>query len=256
MNTESPPSRNLKTRYKAFYVLSVLALAALLCVNFGVIYTLALTPPEDPAKLMRLVYLCMVAGFFLLATQALLILKNVIATLDRDAATADEVCGQLEQLTVIDTLTKAYNRGKFEEVTARELGNVRRYAHDLSGIIFDVDDFKAINETHGYCTGDRLLANLAHFIDSKLRNNDYMFRWRGGKFIILAPHTELDQAALVAEKLRELVAHKIFGGKIKMTISLGVIQATGDDTTDTLMHRLQTALAGAKNSGKNQVVVD
>ena len=254
--TDTGPARKLKARYKAFYVLSVVALAVLLCVNFGVIYNLILAPTEHPAKLMRLLYLSMVAGFFILAAQALLILKRVISALDRDAAAAEEACTQLEQLTVIDSLTKAFNRGKFEEVMGRELGNVRRYAHDLSGILFDVDDFKAINEANGYCAGDRLLANLSHYVNSKLRDNDYMFRWRGGKFVILCPHTDIDKAAIVAEKLRQMVGHKLFGGTIHMSISLGVAQADDEDTTDTFVQRLQAALAQAKNSGKDQVALN
>ncbi|BDQ37728.1 hypothetical protein SYK_20880 [Pseudodesulfovibrio nedwellii] len=256
MSTEKHTTHRPKARYKAFYILSVLALAALFCVSFGVIYTLIVSPPDKPETMMRMVYLIMVGGFFILAAQALLILKRVMSVMDCDAVTAEEMAERLEQLAILDDLTKAYNRGKFESVTTRELANVRRYQHELSGIIFDVDNFKTINEDHGYSTGDRLLANLAHYVNGKLRNNDYLFRWRGGKFIILAPHTELDKAALVAEKLRQIVSHKLFGGKIKMSISLGVAQANAEDTTDTFMQRLQAALAGAKNSGKNRVAIN
>jgi len=256
MSTEKHTTHRPKARYKAFYILSVLALAALFCVSFGIIYTLIVTPPDKPETMMRMVYLIMVGGFFILATQALLILKRVMAVMDCDATSAGEMAERLEQLAVLDDLTKAYNRGKFESVATRELANVRRYEHQLSGIIFDVDNFKSINEDHGYSTGDRLLANLAHFVNGKLRNNDYLFRWRGGKFIILAPHTDIDKAAMVAEKLRQIVSHKLFGGKIRMSISLGVAQAEAEDTTDIFMQRLQAALAGAKNSGKNNVVVN
>lgn len=256
MTRENRSSRAELTRYKTLYILSILGLAALLCVNFGVVYTLILTPPENPENMMRLVYLSMVAGFFILAAQALLMLKKVLAILGRDAEELEQLNTRLERLTIFDELTKAYNRSKFETVAVRELGNVRRYGHQLSGIIFDVDDFKQINETHGYSAGDKLLANLAYFVDTKLRNNDFLFRWRGGKFVILAPHTEEDKAAMVAEKLRQLVGHKIFGGKIRFSISLGVAQATTDDTADTFMQRLQTALAGAKNGGKNRVVIN
>jgi len=245
----------LKKRYKALYILSVLGLAGLFCVNFGIIYTLVISPPDDPETMMRLVYLTMVAGFFILAAQGLLITKRVLAILGRDAEALDTLNERLERLTIFDDLTKAYNRSKFDSVAVRELGNVRRYAHSLSGIMFDVDDFKRINEDHGYSAGDKLLANLAHYVDSKLRNTDYMFRWRGGKFLILAPHTEVDKAAMVAEKLRQVVGHKLFGGKIRFSISLGVAQADEDDTADVFVQRLQTALAGAKNGGKNRVVI-
>lgn len=253
--TSQRNATRLKRRYKVFYVLSVVALCALMCVNFGVLYTLIATPPEDPQPLLRLFYLTMVAGFLILAAQALLVLKRFVNILDRDGLALETVTGELERLVVRDGLTGAYNRVKFEEVAGRELNNVRRYGHELSGIIFDVDGFKAINENHGYRTGDKLLGNLVHYVSGRLRNNDFLFRWRGGKFVILAPHTDVDKAAMVAEKLRQIVSHKIFGGTIRMTLSLGVAQAGSEDSVDAFVQRLQAALAGAKNGGRNRVVI-
>ena len=253
--TSQRTDTKLKLRYRILYVLSIVALGVLLCVNFGIVYTLLITPPENPEPMLRLFYLTIMAGFFILAAQALLVLKRFISILDRDSAALEEVSGQLEKLITYDSLTNVFNRTKLEEVSARELNSVRRYGNALSGIIFDVDGYRSINEDHGYKAGDRLLANLAHYVEGKLRSNDYLFRWRGGKFVILAPHTDVDKAAMVAEKLRQVVSHKIFGGKIRMTISLGVVQAGEKDTTDSFMQRLQTALAGAKNSGRNRVVI-
>lgn len=255
MKHDKRPIHKLKTRYKLFYILSVVALATLLCANFGVIYTLLITPPEDTEVMMKFVYLLMVAGFFILAAQTLLVFARFISMLGREAETMETMNEQLEKLSVYDDLTKVYNRYKFEAVAARELENVRRYTTPVSGVMFDIDDFKVINEAHGYRTGDRLLTNLAHFVSSKLRNTDYVFRWRGGKFIILAPHTDIDKAAIVAEKLRQIVGHKLFGGKIRMTLSMGVVQGREDDSMETFLHRLQSALTGAKSQGKNCVVV-
>ncbi|ADU61370.1 MAG: GGDEF domain-containing protein [Pseudodesulfovibrio sp.] len=255
MAQDTPPADRLKTRYKLFYTLSVAALAALLCTNFGVIYTLIILPPEDPELMMKFVYIVMVAGFFVLAAQALLVYTRVLSLLGREAKAMSQLREQVDKLSVYDDLTKVYNRYKFESVAERELDNVRRYANPLSGIMFDIDDFKGINETHGYKTGDMLLANLAQFVSARLRKTDYVFRWRGGKFIILAPHTDIDKAAMVAEKLRQIVGHKLFGGKIRMALSLGVVQGRADDTMETFLHRVQSALTGAKNQGRNRVVV-
>lgn len=255
MDKDRRPVHKLKARYKLFYILSVVALAVLLCANFGVVYTLLITPPEEPEALMRFVYLIMVAGFLILAAQALLVFTRFVAMLNRESEAMEDMNEQLEQLSVHDDLTKVYNRYKFESVADRELGNVRRYGSLVSGIMFDVDDFKKLNESHGYKAGDMLLAKLARFVSGKLRNTDYVFRWRGGKFIILAPHTDIDKAAMVAEKLRQIVGHKLFGGKIRMTLSLGVVQGKSHDTMDTFIHRLQSALTGAKHQGKNCVVV-
>ena len=255
MNSDKRPIRTLKAKYKLFYVLSVVALAALFCANFGVIYTLMITPPEDPGSMMKFVYLIMVAGFFILAAQGLLVFSRFVALVGRESETLKAMNEQIDQLTVMDDLTKVYNRHKFQSVAEHELDNVRRYNAHLSGIMFDIDDFKMLNETHGYQTGDKLLGSLAQFVSAKLRNTDYVFRWRGGKFIILAPHTELDKAAIVAEKLRKIVAHKLFGGKIRLTLSMGVVQGRPDDTVETFIHRIQSALTGAKTRGKNRVVV-
>lgn len=245
----------LKARYKALYAASILALAVLLCVCFGMVYTLRLDPAGDHARLMQLAYLCMVAGFFVLGAQGLLVYKKVMSCMGRDAIRADEMAERLEQLTALDSLTQAYNRGKFEEIMVQELGNVRRYGLDLSGIMLDLDGFRAINQAHGYSAGDRLLANLAHFLDDRLRTNDFLFRWHGGKFIILCPHTDIDRAAIVAEKLRMHVGHKIFGGKIRVFLSLGVTQAEEEDTMESFLQRLQSGLAASKNGGRNQVTV-
>lgn len=255
MKKDNRPIAQLKARYKLFYIFSLIALAVLLCLNFGVIYTLIITPPENPEGMMQLVYLVMVAGFLILAAQGLLVFTRLIALVGRDTAALEDMNEQLERLTVFDDLTKVYNRHKFESVADRELENVRRYESKLSGIMFDIDDFKTLNDVHGYRTGDKLLANLAQFVNTKLRNTDYVFRWRGGKFIILAPHTPIDKAAIVSEKLRRIVGNKLFGGKINLTVSLGVAQAVSGDTMESFLHRLQAALTGAKSKGKNCVVV-
>ncbi|EGB15054.1 diguanylate cyclase [Pseudodesulfovibrio mercurii] len=242
-------------RHKALYALSVAALALLLCACFGVVYSLRLHPDADRDRLLHLAYLCMAGGFLVLAAQGLLVFKKILAPMGRDAARADELAELVERLAVLDSLTQAYNRGKFEEIITRELDNVRRYGLDLSGIMLDVDGFRAINQLHGYYAGDRLLANLAHYLDAQLRSNDFLFRWHGGKFIILCPHTDIDRAAIVAEKIRMLVGHKLFGGKVRMFLSLGVVQAEEEDTAETLMQRLQAGLAASKNGGRNQVTV-
>jgi diguanylate cyclase (GGDEF)-like protein len=255
MAHENRTTLQLKGRYKFFYVLSLVALGCLLCANFSVIYTLVVRPPDNPEQVMKLVYLIMVVGFLVLAAQGLLVFTRFVAMIGKDCETLSNMGEQLGKLSVYDPLTKVYNRSKFEEVATRELGNVRRYSLPLSGIIFDVDNFKGINEANGYHTGDKLLGSLARYVSGKLRNTDYVFRWRGGKFIILAPHTDIDKAAIVAEKLRQIVGHKLFGGTIRMTLSLGVVQGAETDTVEIFIHRLQAALTAAKNQGRDRVVV-
>jgi len=253
MEKENTDNR-LKSRYKLFYVLSVLALGVVLFAFFSVTYSFVVAPPGDAVSAMNLVYLLTVLGFIVLVAQGLLVFTRYIAMLGRDKATIRELREELEQVMVLDPLTRVFNRHKFESVINRELENVRRYGNPLSGVMFDLDDFKGVNEAHGYPAGDKLLVNVAQFVSGKLRNSDYFFRWRGGKFIILAPHTDLEHAEKLAEKLRTLVGHKLFGGKIRLTLSLGVIQAAGEDSMEVFLQRIQTTLAAAKNQGKDCVV--
>lgn len=243
----------LKSRYTHWYVLGVLALGGVLIAFFAYAYALIVSPPEDPNSALNLAILVTVIGFVVLVSQAFLVFTRFISVLGSDEATVRELRAELDQLMVLDPLTRVYNRYKFESVIDRELENVRRYGNPLSGVMFDIDGFKSINEAHGYPAGDRLLADMAAFVKSKLRNTDYIFRWHGGKFIILAPHTDIDHAVQLAEKLRELAGHKLFGGKIRLTLALGVIQAVDSDTMETFLRRLQSALTGAKHQGPDRV---
>lgn len=254
MDSESGASK-IKARYKLFYMLSVVALGAVLCGLFVVIYSMMVSPPDDPSAVMRLAYLLLTVGGVVLLTQALLVFSRFIEMIGREEKVVETLKHELDQLMVLDPLTRVYNRYKFETVIKRELENVRRYNNPLSGVMFDVDGFKSVNEEHGYPAGDKLLVNVAQYVFGKLRNTDYLFRWRGGKFIILAPHTDMENAAQMAEKIREMVGHKLFGGKVRITFSLGVIQAESDDTMELFLQRIQTAMTRAKNSGKNCVEV-
>lgn len=255
MIMDTPSETRLKPRYKQWYALSVLALGCVLIAFFVYAYALIVSPPDDPNSALNLAILVAVIGFVALVSQAFLVFTRFISMLGSDEATIRELRAELDQLMVLDPLTRVYNRYKFESVIGRELENVRRYGNPLSGVMFDIDDFKSINEAHGYPAGDRLLADMAAFVKSKLRNTDYMFRWHGGKFIILAPHTDIDHAAQLAEKLRELAGHKLFGGKIRLTLALGVIQAVDSDTMETFLRRIQSSLTGAKHLGPDRVSV-
>lgn len=255
MTMDRNATPGIRTRYKVLYLAGALALTVLLCVHVGVVFAMRADPGGAHDNLIFLSGLCAAAGILVLAAQALLMMKRIIPILGRDAARADELAAELERLTVLDPLTRAYNRAKFEEVATRELGHVRRYGPDLSGIIFDVDGLREINHIHGDRAGDRVLADLAHGLDAQLRSNDFLFRWHGGKFIVLCPHTDIDKAAVVAEKIHVFAGHKLFGGKIRLSISLGVAQAEEDDTAESFRQRLQSGLTAAKNGGRNQVAV-
>lgn len=243
-----------QTRTRLLYILSILILGLLFLLVFGLVYSISVKP-EDAPHLLRFVLIATSAGLIGLGAQAMLVFRKLIAPLGTDRIAVENLTNTIRQLTVIDDLTKAFNRAKFESVISRELENTRRYKSVISAIMFDIDGFKAINDKHGYRVGDRLLMQLARFIRKRIRKSDYLFRWRGGKFIILTPHIDADKAGMVAEKLRQVIAKQEFADEINFTLSLGVTQISRRDSMESLLQRLQNALTGAKNKGRNQTVI-
>lgn len=227
------------------------ALTALLFVSgFTVQYLSDLGADISAGSAMRLV---LAAGIALVAAQTALVLRSMVARLKRDHARLEELSLRLDQMQTIDELTKAYNRKMLEQVLDREVEEVRRYGTKLAGVMFDVDGFREINEQDGYRAGDRLLARLAAVVHRHIRKTDFLFRWRGGRFIILAAHVDLPQAAQFAEKLRRVVEKTDLGGGKKVTVSLGVGLVQADDGVDSFVARLKKALAQAKQQGRNRL---
>ncbi|WP_243544907.1 GGDEF domain-containing protein [Pseudodesulfovibrio tunisiensis] len=254
MGSDQYPGPGHRSRYKLYYLLSLAGLVAVLVANFGISYDLLVSPGNAPDVSLKLLYLIMVGGLFLLLSQALLLFKRILPLLGQEREQARRLGKQLKELAVLDPVTRVYNRQMFDTIIHREIEAVRRYGTPLSAIMFDVDDFRAINDKHGYGTGDKLLANLARNVSRRIRGTDFLFRWRGGKFIVLATHTETDKAAALGEKIRGFIDHKLFGGSIHMTVSVGVTRISPDDTMEDFLARIQGALVRAKKQGKNTVV--
>lgn len=242
-------------RMRNGYLASLVVLALLFCGSLVASYSHLLGLHLSAGEQIKYAYLAVALGLVLLVGQGVLVFRSLISGLLLQERAVAELSERLSQMSVIDELTKAFNKAKFEIVITREVENARRYNSIISGMMFDVDGFKALNDQHGYKTGDRILYELARFISKHIRKTDYLFRWRGGKFIILAPHIDVDKAATFSEKLRQAVEAKGFGDGIKVTISLGVTQISTTDTPEAFIHRIQAALASAKATGRNRSIV-
>jgi len=127
-------------------------------------------------------------------------------------------------------------------------------------LLFDVDHFKRVNDTHGHDAGDDVLRELAARTIKSVRSVDLAVRWGGEEFLVVMPETDLANAAAVAERLRAAVAKDSFtvrssGEKLAVTISVGVAAAiaVGDDR-HRLLKRADDALYNAKSAGRNRVV--
>ena len=160
----------------------------------------------------------------------------------------------------IDYLTGVNNRRYFMERAEHELRRAKRYGKQLSIFMLDIDHFKMINDRHGHKVGDLVLKMLADVCLSALRDIDILARMGGEEFAVLLPETEDSVALEVAKRLQDSIneANLVLEGQlaIKIHVSIGVASMTSPyDDMDILLHRADTALYEAKNTGRNRICV-
>jgi diguanylate cyclase (GGDEF)-like protein len=156
-----------------------------------------------------------------------------------------------------DHLTGARSRRAFFDLAARERARALRAGSPLSLLLFDVDHFKRINDTHGHATGDRVLADIVERAGAAVRNIDVVARLGGEEFAVLLPDIAEDTALLVAERLRHALDRSFDGGAgdVGYTVSIGVATLGPDESIEGVLSRADAALYVAKAGGRNAVVV-
>ena len=155
----------------------------------------------------------------------------------------------------IDSLTMTYNRSKFDEIMEGEMQRAKRYGHSMTLIAFDIDHFKAVNDTYGHLLGDYALKTVVELAQKTVRSVDYLARWGGEEFMIILPETELERAETLAVRIKEEIENYDFDKIGKVTVSFGVAQLKVSDTEETLIKRTDDALYRAKANGRNRVEV-
>jgi len=160
---------------------------------------------------------------------------------------------ELEYLSMSDPLTHVGNRRKYEKRIEEEVIRACRYKTPLALIVFDLDHFKRVNDIYGHAVGDEVLREYSALVADSLRDVDEMFRIGGEEFVIIAPHTTKEEAAIVAEKLRRKIeeSKKI----VSISASFGVTEYRECEDSTALFSRADKALYKAKESGRNKVVV-
>lgn len=155
-----------------------------------------------------------------------------------------------------DTLTGAYNRRYFFEFIEYEILVSQRYQNPLSVILFDVDDFKRINDSYGHLFGDKVLVRIVQTVQEEIRNSDVLARYGGDEFIILVPNSSLESVHHLIERIRQKIERLVFRerqAEIKITISAGVASMQSHINTPTkLVQEADNALYNAKQAGKNR----
>jgi len=159
----------------------------------------------------------------------------------------------LKKLASTNKLTGIYNRHKFEEVFKSEIERALRYKHPLSLIMFDIDYFKKVNDTFGYDTGDKVLKDIVNIVKTDIRSIDIFARWGGEEFLVLCLEIKIEDAKVLAQKLRKKIEAFSFNKVGTVTSSFGVTSFTNKDTKDTFIKRGYDALYMAKNKGRNAV---
>jgi len=161
---------------------------------------------------------------------------------------------KVEELSITDKLTQLYNRVKLEEIFTIELERVKRYHHDFSVIMLDIDHFKSVNDTHGHNVGDDVLKDVAEILKSSIRATDFVGRWGGEEFIIITLETGKKDTVKLANLIRKNMENHIFNVIGSKTASFGVSSYQDGDTQESLIKRADDALYEAKNTGRNKVV--
>ncbi|MCF8032001.1 MAG: GGDEF domain-containing protein [Desulfarculaceae bacterium] len=160
---------------------------------------------------------------------------------------------EIERLSQSDDLTGTCNRRHFKEVAQRELALAQRNGYAVSLLLLDLDGFKQINDQLGHATGDRTLVACAEAIREAIREGDVLGRYGGDEFMVLAPHTGLEAAARLAERVRAAVARAgaaLHRGEARLSASLGVAGIGKESSTaDELLVRADRALYLAKAKG-------
>lgn len=159
---------------------------------------------------------------------------------------------ELQHLANHDSLTNALTRRRLDDACRSELERCRRHGRSMALLIMDLDHFKMVNDTFGHQAGDQTLINFVSRVNALLRGPDQLGRFGGEEFVALLPDTTLDEALLVAERIRD--ACVLADQAPACTVSIGVTTNRKDnDTVDTLLARADAALYRAKARGRNRI---
>lgn len=161
-------------------------------------------------------------------------------------------------LSETDELTGIFNRRGFAIVVDRLFAQALRYNHPVTVLAIDLDGFKAVNDSNGHETGDRVLQLVAKCIQTELRHTDVVARYGGDEFVALLPETPTGDALDVAKRIREAVSEsrvEAGGRQVTSSVSIGVAAYPEDGRTlDTIMSRADRAMYLAKQGGGNRVL--
>ncbi|MBL7134320.1 MAG: diguanylate cyclase [Phycisphaerae bacterium] len=186
-------------------------------------------------------------------------LKTMLSELRVKNVQLEESLDKLKTMATTDHLTGLANRRRFGEILQRYFSQAKRYGFDLTCCMGDLDNYKHLNDTFGHQIGDDILVLAADVIRESLRGSDVAARYGGDEFVILVPHTPVERALAVGERIRgQLVARSSNYRNLvnPVTISMGIASLRSDNppSADALVAMADRALYTAKGIGRDCIV--
>lgn len=163
---------------------------------------------------------------------------------------------ELLRVSITDSLTGIFNRAKFGQELNQWVDYSNKYEKPLSLVIFDIDNFKSVNDNYGHLIGDGVLQSIAAVIKKAIRHTDVFARWGGEEFVILLPGTEIHQSMEMTERMRICISKIKYDKVENITCSFGLAELQENESAESLMQRADKHLYEAKDWGKNIVVCD
>jgi diguanylate cyclase (GGDEF)-like protein len=223
---------------------------------FGGVY--GLLPPSyvtalgHPWLLILPKLLNIIAGALVLS---ILLLRWLPAAV-RERRASDQTTDDLREQATHDGLTGLCNRQHFTVLAQNEWDRARRYRRPLSLLMIDIDHFKSVNDHYGHEVGDRVLIEIAEVCRNIVRTTDIVARLGGEEFAVLLPETRLDDAGVLAERLRRAASEMSLAhgeGTLSVSVSIGASEASPATDIPALLRQADQALYEAKGSGRNRV---
>lgn len=183
-------------------------------------------------------------------------LADRVALMEQDAQVVRENLEEQRQKALIDPLTGLPNRAAWSERLEHEVAQWQQHGNSLLLAMLDLDHFKRINDNYGHLAGDRVLKLIASVLRKRLRGSDFIARFGGEEFVLLAPDTSMATGAKLAEALRlaiEACPFHFKGEPVTVTVSIGLTAFKAGEHGDSVLKRADQALYRAKNAGRNRV---
>ena len=187
-------------------------------------------------------------------------LRHAKKALEAANGELQQAVARVQQLAYTDALTGVNNYRSLMGLATQEFDVAMRYQHPLAVLLFDIDNFKEVNDTFGHAVGDRILEHVAHLASDGLRAADIIGRYGGDEFVIVLPMTTARQALPIAERIRAAVSALRAStpyGDVAVTLSIGIAEMFTpplNDTVAQIINRTDAAMYRAKQTGRNRTV--